>query len=84
MSKSKQAQCDAFNSKVSVGDVIRVWPGFKEGEGIRAEVLGLAYVSGSGKGSPWVPVKYLEGKRPGGTDHIFLTHAGTEVETIAV
>lgn len=84
MSKSKQAQCDTFNAKVSTGDTIRVWPGFKEGDGIRATVLGPAHVSGSGKGSPWVPVRYLEGRRPGGTDHIFLTHAGTEVETIAV
>ena len=80
MNKSKQGRCDAFNAKVSVGDIIRVWPGFKEGEGIRAEVLGLAYVAGHGRGDPWVPVKYLEGKRPGGTDHIFLGHASTTPE----
>lgn len=82
MSKSKQSQCDAFNTKVSIGDVIRVWPGVREGDGIRAEVLGLAYVSGHGKGTPWAPVKYLEGRRPGGTDRICLSHAGTQPEII--
>lgn len=80
MSISKQGRCDRFNAKVSAGNVIRVWPGIKEGDGIRAEVLGPAYVAGNGKGDPWVPVRYLEGRRPGGTDHIFLTHASTKVE----
>lgn len=75
----KQAQCDKFNGQIPVGSVVRVWPGFKEGPGVRAKTLGPAVLA-SGKGDPWVPVRFLEGRRPGGTDHIFLPHVGREIE----
>lgn len=76
---SKQTDCDLFNAKVKTGNRIRVWPALKEGPGLLAEVLGDAYYV-KPSGTPWVPIRYLEGRRSGGTDHIFLSHASTIVE----